>query len=186
MTKSQGEQASPRVIGCRAQNVRSRQEEVWIQARVPGQGARNLQLWVGEEWTPAESLLGAHASPTTQNNCPSPNPWVLTAFSVPLNRMPVECGCGGSGGATGGGRRGGSSLLPRHRGGFTTGRGSLGPESRVKSRASLSRTQQVTGPRYPFPESRTHTHGHLEMSEGRNGQGHKHAPHSPRTVPLTP
>lgn len=38
-------QASPGVVGCRAQNVRWGQEEVWIQAQVPGHGCRKLWLW---------------------------------------------------------------------------------------------------------------------------------------------
>lgn len=102
---------------------------------------------VGKEWTP-ESLPGVHASPTAQNRTachpPPPNPWVLTASSVPLNRTPVGCGIGGSGGATRGGRRGGSSLLLRLGLGFAAGGSFLGPGSRIKSRAPLSRTQQVT------------------------------------------
>lgn len=81
----------------------------------------------------------------TKQSGPGPSPWVLTASSVPLNRMPVECGRGGRGGATGGGRRGGSSLLLRHGPGFTKVRGSVGPGTRVKSRACLSRMRQEQG-----------------------------------------
>lgn len=104
---------------------------------------------MGEEWTP-KSLPGANASPAAQDRTashpPPPNPWVLTASSVPLNRTPVGCGIGGSGGATRGGRRGGSSLL-RLGLGFAAGRSSLGPGSIIKSRAPLSRKQQVTAVR---------------------------------------
>lgn len=86
----------------------------------------------GEESVPPESLLGVLCSPNcTEQNCPCPNPWVLTAFSAPpKNRTPVECGSSGSGGATGGGRLGGSSLLLRRGLGLATSLGSLCPRCR--------------------------------------------------------
>lgn len=64
---------------------------------------------VGEELIPPESVC----VPQLHRELPPPNPSILTAFSKAPLKMSVERGSGGSGGATGGGRLGGSSLLLR-------------------------------------------------------------------------
>lgn len=80
---------------------------------------------------------------------PQSKPPVLTAFSAPpKNRTLVE---GGSWGATGGGRLGGSSLLRRGLG-LAPSLGSPCPRY-TEEKGPLSRTQEV---RYLIPKSQTH------------------------------
>lgn len=67
------EQASPRVVGSRAQNVRCGQDKVWAQAQVPGRGSRKLWLWGGVELS--RKLPGYLGFPNfTEQSCPSPQP----------------------------------------------------------------------------------------------------------------
>lgn len=132
-----------------------------------------------EELNLPGSLLGAYA--------PRPIPRVLTAFSVPpKNGMPVECGSGGSGGATGGGKCGGSSLLPRRGLGLATSRGCPGP--RCRERVSAPEHEQDSasdGAEIPLSDSRAHART-PEVAHGQRRTGHKHSSHSPCIVPLSP
>lgn len=100
--------------------------------------------------------------------------------------MPVECGSGGSGGATGGGKCGGSSLLPRRGLGLATSRGCPGP--RCRERVSAPEHEQDSasdGAEIPLPDSSAHARI-PEVARGQRRTGHKHSSHFPCIVPLSP
>lgn len=135
---------------------------MWIQAQVSGYGSRKLWLWGRVE--NSRKLPRCLCSPSyTEWSCPHSTPWVLTVFSVPpKNRVPVECGSGGSRGATGGGRRGGSSLLLRSGLGLATNCGSLDP--RCRGRVGPPEQEAASNwAEIPLPESPTSIHRHLKM-----------------------
>lgn len=139
--------------GCRVQGPGCQLQAGGSAGPWPGSWSWLQEAATAQEELIPESLPGSHyapwAPPAAQSRTAPIQPPVLTAFSAPpKNRTPVE---GGSGGATGGGRFGGSSLL-RPGLGLAPSLGSPRPRYR-EEKGPLSRTQEV---RYLIPQSQTH------------------------------